>query len=176
MGSVRYRAMAAADAQGSCCCRLLSSSTRNEYSSCYWKPVDGTTVATATGGVAPPCGASTLVSTTVATAGMAPPLAAVSTATAVATRLFCGYATGTSACSAGCCHAPCGGDLVHSCSCRGQWACIDQAMVPHLRDIHSRRVVWIDERSLDEGAGGHRLGELRRHRCSYARTATKFHV
>ena len=122
LGSVRYRAMAAADTQRSRLCRLLSSSTRNKCSSYYpghWKRVDGTTVATATGGVAPPCDASALVSTTVATAGMAPPPAAGSTATAVATRLFCGYATGTSACSTGCSAAQYSRSLVHSRCCSG---------------------------------------------------------
>ena len=124
----------------------------------------------------PPCDASTLVSTTVATAGIAPPPAAGSTATAVATRLFCGYATGTSACSTGCIHVPSGGGLVHSRSCSAQWA-VDsdqhKQRFPHLRDVYSRRVVRIDERSLDEGPGGNRLREFRRHRCSYARTAAK---
>ena len=81
---------------------ILLSSRQKCCCPCYWKPVDGTTVATATG-AAPACGAA-LVSTTVATAGVAPP-AAGSTATAVATRLFCGYATGTAACSAGCARA-----------------------------------------------------------------------
>lgn len=66
----------------------------------YWNPVDGTTVATATGGAAPTCVVPE-VSTTVAIAGVAPLAAAGSTATAVATKLFCGYATGTSACSTG---------------------------------------------------------------------------